>query len=262
MEAKAKATYASMVQEDVSTCKNVDEFSDLTPDKVIVSDEDCIVDRLGNFPKITFSDHVHDQIDLTLDLDEEDKLDQMSVEAQEDATIRVVGNTGSSTQQRISSSILVVLNDVYLASNPHRKLKATKGTGKQETTIPMVPGQSVNVVEHASTRKNLGHCSVTFLEHVHGKNTVKEGSNIKSWGFKVKPNKENSRQRLTIRKPSLAKTISRLILTDWVQNVNSQLNSIAIQHEIDMGISSKVIVNHVGSLEVLRAPPFAAISDL
>ncbi|KAK8593241.1 hypothetical protein V6N12_045325 [Hibiscus sabdariffa] len=66
----------------------------------------------------------------TLDLDEEDKLDQVSVLAQEDATARVVGNTCSSSQHWIFSLIPVVLNDAYLASNCPSKLKATKCAGK------------------------------------------------------------------------------------------------------------------------------------
>ncbi|KAK8534747.1 hypothetical protein V6N12_057391 [Hibiscus sabdariffa] len=105
----------------------------------------------------------------TLDLDEEDKLDSVPVEAQDDATTRVVGNTDSFSQQQVSSSTPVVVNDAYLAFNPPRKLKATKGLGKQATRVPMVPSQSINVVEHVSTGKNHGHHSVTLLEHGHGK---------------------------------------------------------------------------------------------
>ncbi|KAK8590265.1 hypothetical protein V6N12_024641 [Hibiscus sabdariffa] len=107
-----------------------------------------------------------------LDLDEEDKLDLVPVEAQDDATARVVGNMDSSLRKRVSYLTPVVLNDSYLASNPSRKLKATKGSGKQATGVPMVPGQSVNMVEHVLVGKNPRHRSVTLLEHGYGKNAV------------------------------------------------------------------------------------------
>ncbi|KAK9002802.1 hypothetical protein V6N11_060382 [Hibiscus sabdariffa] len=147
-----------------------------------------------------------------------------SMEAKAKATYatRVVGNTYSSLQQWVSSLIPIVLNVAYLASNPPRKLEATKDLRKQATGVPNVLGQSVNVVEHVSARKNLSHHLVTLLEHGHRKNAVEDGSNIKSRGFKVKPNKENSRQGL---------------------------------QEIDSSSSSKVIVNHVGSLKVIGNDP-------
>ncbi|KAK8519516.1 hypothetical protein V6N12_025551 [Hibiscus sabdariffa] len=54
-----------------------------------------------------------------------------------------------------------------------------------------------------------------------------------------------------IRKPAPAKTISRHVLTEWVENVTSQLNTIEMQKIIEPDVSSLIIVNHGGFLEVL-----------
>ncbi|KAK8517709.1 hypothetical protein V6N12_016550 [Hibiscus sabdariffa] len=36
------------------------------PNKILVSDEDCVIDRTGKFPRIEFFEHVHKQIDLAM----------------------------------------------------------------------------------------------------------------------------------------------------------------------------------------------------
>ncbi|KAK8487930.1 hypothetical protein V6N11_014387, partial [Hibiscus sabdariffa] len=61
--ASPKISYARMVAGDIGSNNNFDDIVDLTPDKVIVRDEDCVIDHSGEYPTIAFSDHVHDQID-------------------------------------------------------------------------------------------------------------------------------------------------------------------------------------------------------
>ncbi|KAK8540591.1 hypothetical protein V6N13_027110 [Hibiscus sabdariffa] len=55
--ASPKISYARMVAGDIGSNNNFDDIVDLTPDKVIVRDEDCVIDHSGEYPTIAFSDH-------------------------------------------------------------------------------------------------------------------------------------------------------------------------------------------------------------
>ncbi|KAK8694298.1 hypothetical protein V6N13_071852 [Hibiscus sabdariffa] len=201
MEAKAKAIYASMVREVVSTvyghghevCPqnpplDAIEGKEINTETTLESRTNKIDKPEGLFgpwmvagnryrrakPSVQGNRDKQQGHDATvgscfavLDLDGEDKLDSMLVEVEDDATTRVVGNIDSFLQQRVSSPTPVVLNDVYLASNPPRKLKATEGSGKQETTVLMVRGQLgvgilANYVDHA-TQNNLSWVTLVAM---------------------------------------------------------------------------------------------------
>ncbi|KAL4324878.1 hypothetical protein GQ457_11G030110 [Hibiscus cannabinus] len=66
-----KVSYATIAAKSAKSGKNFN-FSEV---EVVVRDEDCLVDVSGAFPKIQFSEKVHDQIDLSeiqlIDLDNE-----------------------------------------------------------------------------------------------------------------------------------------------------------------------------------------------
>ncbi|KAK9034880.1 hypothetical protein V6N11_076935 [Hibiscus sabdariffa] len=61
--------------------------------------------------------------------------------------------------------------------------------------------------------------------------------------------RENVQKGLQIRKAVEAKTISQAVLSEWVDNVTSQLDSVAVHVELDPSRSIKVVVNQSGSLE-------------
>ncbi|KAL4367688.1 hypothetical protein GQ457_05G032520 [Hibiscus cannabinus] len=118
-------------------------------------------------------------------------------------------------------------------------------------TILMVSGSSIKVVEHESLGKFSEHRAVSILEQGQELNAREGVHNGNSHGFRMKTSKENLKMGLTIRKPSVTKTISRPVLTEWVENVNAQLDKIVLQKELEPWGSSKVIVNNGGSLEVI-----------
>ncbi|KAK8565465.1 hypothetical protein V6N12_059027 [Hibiscus sabdariffa] len=282
---------ARMVTGDIGSDSNFDNIFDLTPDKVIVRDEDCIIDQSGEYPTIAFSDHVHDQIHqcmLQTIIDicpsnetvkdkaaqmlafagasgsrfsvlNADDMEYVHAESTEGATtgsdlvMKTTNLTSvASPAPAITQSAEVVKSAGYLASNPPKKSLTLKGSAEQAMAIPMVPGNSVKVVEHDSTGKFSEHRAVSILEQDHEMNFregIQSGNNR---GFKMKSAKENLKTGLTIRKSSGAKTISRPVLTEWVDNVNAQLDKIVLQKELEPGGTSKVIVNNGGSLEVIQ----------
>ncbi|KAK9018328.1 hypothetical protein V6N11_001304 [Hibiscus sabdariffa] len=63
---RVRASYVSMVRNSSSGGHQSIDPDELTPDKVIVRDEDCVIDRSRVFPKIQFADCVHEQIDLSM----------------------------------------------------------------------------------------------------------------------------------------------------------------------------------------------------
>ncbi|KAK8992098.1 hypothetical protein V6N11_044990 [Hibiscus sabdariffa] len=61
-----KAMFASMVMKDSNGFGRESYDEELSPNNVIVLDEDCIVSDSGEFPTIKFSNQVHDQIDCNM----------------------------------------------------------------------------------------------------------------------------------------------------------------------------------------------------
>ncbi|KAK9011706.1 hypothetical protein V6N11_039789 [Hibiscus sabdariffa] len=152
-------------------------------------------------------------------------------------------------------------NAAYLASNPPRKSKAVVSPVSHPEVLSMVSGQPVVVVEHRPPKDLLNHRDVALMEHGHGKETsgVVAGGNGR--GFKVRSAKENHKPGLMVRKPSQAKTINRPVLTDWVDNVQAQLDTIAKHKETTPAGTLKVVINHDGFLEVQPLVPGAHKED-
>ncbi|KAK8559097.1 hypothetical protein V6N12_042382 [Hibiscus sabdariffa] len=103
-----------------------------------------------------------------------------------------------------------------------------------------------------STGKFSEHRAVSILEQDQEMNFREGVQNGNTHGFRMKTAKENLKTGLAIRKPSFTKTISRPVLTEWVDNVNAQLDTIFLQKELEPGETSKVIVSNSGSLEVIQ----------
>ncbi|KAL4277875.1 hypothetical protein GQ457_03G022350 [Hibiscus cannabinus] len=114
-----------------------------------------------------------------------------------------------------------------------KKVDAGKGMMSKAIVLLMVEGQQVSLVEHAGHSKV--HAAVSIFEQGHGKvGTGKNGSE-RTLGGKAKGVKENAKQGLKIRKPSEMRTISRPVLSEWIDNMNSQLDSFAMDKELDPG---------------------------
>ncbi|KAL4304140.1 hypothetical protein GQ457_10G010950 [Hibiscus cannabinus] len=146
-------------------------------------------------------------------------------------------------------------NAAYIASNPPRKSKNSSSVSIRPSVVPMVSGQLVTLVEHHPSMRNVDHRAVTILEQGHGKEASGVVGVDKTRGFKVRNSKENAKSGLLIRKPSSAKTVSRPVLTDWVNNVQADLNAIALHKEASPAGSSKVIINQAGMLELQPSFP-------
>ncbi|KAK9018329.1 hypothetical protein V6N11_001305 [Hibiscus sabdariffa] len=142
--------------------------------------------------------------------------------------------------------------EAYTTSNPSKKSKASKVVASGEKVIPIKPENPVVIVEHQSTKNASEHQVVSLLEQGHGNSTPVTSMGFKNRGIKLKMAKENNRQGLMICKPAPAKTVSRPVLTEWVENVNTQLNTIEMQQLTDPDISSRFIVNQGGLLEIRR----------
>ncbi|KAL4369394.1 hypothetical protein GQ457_05G014800 [Hibiscus cannabinus] len=63
---KSRVSYASVVGRSLKGDEQEQDGVVLDPNKVIVLDEDCVVNRDGQFPTIRFSTRVHDQVDLAI----------------------------------------------------------------------------------------------------------------------------------------------------------------------------------------------------
>ncbi|KAK9000531.1 hypothetical protein V6N11_081024 [Hibiscus sabdariffa] len=160
---------------------------------------------------------------------------------------------GTTSDPAVVRHTEIINSVVYVASNPSRKSKGNKDNERQAQAFPMVPGNSVKVIEHQPTGKLSEHRAVSILEQDQEIN-IREGSqNGNNRGFMVKVAKENIKMGLEIRKQSNSKTISRPVLSEWVDTVNNQLDSIAFQKEIDPRGVSKVVVSNGGSLELVQA---------
>ncbi|KAK8600245.1 hypothetical protein V6N12_050101 [Hibiscus sabdariffa] len=284
---RVRASYATMVRNSSNRGQQSFDPDDLMPDKVVVRDEDCVVDRSGAFPKIQFADHVQEQIDLKVcpkdqnlnvakssstprelkggprslsDVDDGNlfgpwmivdkcrRRSQFVLSGDKRGTNIASGSGGSriaalDMDAMDDEQVGIVTDGAYTASNPSKKSKASKVVVSGAKVIPIKPGNSVVVVEHRSTKNAPEHQVVSFLEHGHGNSAQETNMGSKNRGIKLKLAKKNSRQWLMIWKPVSAKTASRPVLTEWVENVNAQLNSIEMQHLADPNISSRLIVN-------------------
>ncbi|KAK8681555.1 hypothetical protein V6N13_053957 [Hibiscus sabdariffa] len=133
----------------------------------------------------------------------------------------------------------IVKNVAYYESNPGKKSKAVRSMAHKAVVIPMVEGQEASVVEHANHSKV--HVAVSIFVQSHGKVGLDGIISGKSMGGKVKGSKENVRQGLKICKPSDMRTISRPVLSEWVDNMNSQPDSIAMDKEWSRGFMPGLI---------------------
>ncbi|KAK9016991.1 hypothetical protein V6N11_079481 [Hibiscus sabdariffa] len=307
---RVKASYASMVRNYLSGGQHSIDPDELTPDKVIVRDADCVVDDVCpkdqplNASEGSGQASVSERGPRSLSVVDAGNLSELwmivdkrrmrtqnvlsgekrgmtivsgssgsrfaalDTDFMDDEQVGLVANGGSESPRVNVSSIRegelsspsnpvqptsTAKIEAYITSNPLKKSKASKVAASGAKVIPIKPGNPVVVVEHHSTKNASEHQAVSLLEYGHGNSTPEASMRFKNRGIKLKMAKENNRQGLMIRKPAPAKTVSCLVLTEWVENVNAQLNTIETQQITDLDVSSRLIVNQGGLLEIL--PP-------
>ncbi|KAK9002006.1 hypothetical protein V6N11_024699 [Hibiscus sabdariffa] len=303
-----RVSYAHVVRDSLRGKDPTHVFEELSPDKIIVRDEDCVVDNLGRFPRISFAESVHAQINLiSIPTATGPALEACSIKSSKELfgpwmivdnrCRRIPPNKPSGGRQDLVmkdplGSCFAVLNssdtvedtitgevevspqasdelapigtDVQVASGPgvvrtvtvgielpKRKPRSSPASSSQIETIPMLPGNEITVVEHRPHGASKDHQAVSLLERGNGSSGLDTGKSQAGRGLKLKQAKENARQGLMICKPPPAKTISRPVLSDWVDNVNQQLNSIAHRKELDPGGTPKIILTNEGVLDVI-----------
>ncbi|KAL4290191.1 hypothetical protein GQ457_14G018230 [Hibiscus cannabinus] len=182
-------------------------------------------------------------------------------------------------KQQVDPIIQEISNDVELHSvqlgkaavgKKGKVTEAGNGSGKKVCTrhglvskaviLPMVEGQHVSLVEHAGHSKV--HAAVSIFEQGHGKvGNAKIGAGKQVVG-KAKGLKENAKQGLKIRKSAEMRTVSRPVLSDWIDNMNSQLDSFVMDKELDPGGDTRVCVNQEGVLEKVPSSRSQALSEV
>ncbi|KAK8647815.1 hypothetical protein V6N13_121542 [Hibiscus sabdariffa] len=65
-ETQHMGSYANVVRDSLRGKDHKQVAEDLCPDKIIVRDEDCVVDHSGRFPRISFAESIHAQVDLSM----------------------------------------------------------------------------------------------------------------------------------------------------------------------------------------------------
>ncbi|KAL4366987.1 hypothetical protein GQ457_05G012790 [Hibiscus cannabinus] len=139
--------------------------------------------------------------------------------------------------------------------------KGGTGQGLLATAVvlPMVEGQQVSVVEHTGHSKV--HAAVSIFEHGHGKAGSAKIGTGKQVAGKAKGLKENAKQGLKVRKSAEMRTVARLVLSDWIDNMNTQLDRFGMDKDLDPGGNTRVCVNQEGVLEKVPSSRSQAMSE-
>ncbi|KAK9046118.1 hypothetical protein V6N11_052018 [Hibiscus sabdariffa] len=316
---KSRVSYASVVGRSLKGDEQVQDGVVLDPNKVIVLDEDCVVNRDGQFPTIRFSSRdlcSHTVRKTTDSADAEQPTNNINAPVRPDTSAeglfgpwmvvdtrrrrtlagksapkgvdaglhRVNGSrfailgkdSGLSELEQISvaegdvqqssrnvqehltsggPSLEILGNKKSGSTNTvddsrsiaGRSLAPRKGVAAKAVVMPMVEGRTVFVVEHAG--HGASHSAVSIVEQGHGGCSGDPIVQGKRMGGKAKGVKENVKQGLKIRKSSDVRTISRLVLSEWVDNMNTQLDNFARDRELEPGGVVRVLVNQEGVLE-------------
>ncbi|KAL4335590.1 hypothetical protein GQ457_07G002370 [Hibiscus cannabinus] len=139
--------------------------------------------------------------------------------------------------------------------------KGGTGQGLLATAVvlPMVEGQQVSVVEHTGHSKV--YAAVSIFEHGHGKAGSAKIGTGKQVAGKAKGLKENAKQGLKVRKSAEMRTVARSVLSDWIDNMNTQLDRFGMDKDLDPGGDTRVCVNQEGVLEKVPSSRSQAMSE-
>ncbi|KAK8510188.1 hypothetical protein V6N12_008062 [Hibiscus sabdariffa] len=302
---KSRVSYASVVGRSLKGDEQVQDGVVLDPNKVIVLDEDCVVNRDGQFPTIRFSTrnvcfkcgvYGHSQdlcshivLKTTDSADAEQPTNNVNAPVRPDTsaeglfgpwmvvdTRRHRALAGKSAPKGVDAELhrangsrfailgkdsrLSELEQISVAEGDVQQslknvqehltsgsLAPRKGVAAKAVVMPMVEGRTVSVVEHAG--HGASHSAVSIVEQGHGGRSgdpIVQGKRMRG---KAKGVKENVKQGLKIRKSSDVRTISRPVLSEWVDNMNTQLDNFARDRELEPGGVVRVLVNQEGVLE-------------
>ncbi|KAK9040844.1 hypothetical protein V6N11_015980 [Hibiscus sabdariffa] len=297
---KSSVSYASVVGRSLKGDEQGSDGVGLDPNKVIVLDEDCVVNRDGKFPTIsteqpppTINSPVRPETSteslfgpwMVVDTRRRRAFAGRSIPKGVDteekrghgSRFTILGkDSGISEMEQVSDAEGDVQQSLWnVQDNPMngRASLETLGTKKSGITnivggsgsvaggnsapkksvaagavvLPLKEGRSVSVVEHAGP--GMSHSAVSIVEQDHegrGGDSIVQGKRV---GGKAKGVKENVKQGLKIRRSSDVRNISRPVLSEWVDNMNNQLDNLARNRVVDPGGVIRMRVNQEGDLE-------------
>ncbi|KAK8600403.1 hypothetical protein V6N12_050257 [Hibiscus sabdariffa] len=223
------------------------EDSECDPNKILVSDEDCVIDRTRKFPRIEFSESVHKQIDLAMRNESCGGMEGKNTDPKE-GMVNTVDGRGSkegATEERVLvNSVSNHLSDVPMEVNMSITKNATHLASNMEKEVRENCRIPVGVKEMQRSY---------FWRKGHGR-TTSDGFSFGEESGGKRGGKEGLQQGLKVRKPPDTRTISWPVLTEWVDGVNVQLNATASSSVHDPGGFVRAIVNQDG-IQCLNTSP-------
>ncbi|KAK8979338.1 hypothetical protein V6N11_000486 [Hibiscus sabdariffa] len=267
---KSRVSYASVVGRSLKGDEQVQDGVVLDPNKVIVLDEDCVVNRDGHADAEQPTNNVNAPVRpdtsaeglfgpwMVVDTRRHRALAGKSAPKGVDAELHRANGSrfailGKDSRLSELEQISVAEGDVQQSLKNVQEhltsgsLAPRKGVAAKAVVMPMVEGRTVSVVEHAG--HGASHSAVSIVEQGHGGRSgdpIVQGKRMRG---KAKGVKENVKQGLKIRKSSDVRTISRPVLSEWVDNMNTQLDNFARDRELEPGGVVRVLVNQEGVLE-------------
>ncbi|KAL4379982.1 hypothetical protein GQ457_02G035630 [Hibiscus cannabinus] len=161
--------------------------------------------------------------------------------------VHLSGNIRSSDGVRVSTT--AVRNGVtHRGSTSTGNAKGNSRKAEMAVVLPIVEGQQVSVVEHSVLGGNSEHTAVSLFEKGHGNVRSKGMVHGKLHGIR-RGVREGVQQGLKIRKPQDTRTISRPVLSEWVDTMQLQIKALSTQANNDPRGPARAVVNQDGELE-------------
>ncbi|KAK8497333.1 hypothetical protein V6N12_064023 [Hibiscus sabdariffa] len=137
---------------------------------------------------------------------------------------------------------------MYRGSTSNSNAKGNSRGAEKAVVLPMVEGQQVSVVEHRVLGGNSEHTAVLLIDEGHGNVKSKGVVHRKLHGVR-RGVRDGVQQGLKIRKPPDTRTISRPVLSEWVDTMQLQIKALSTQADDDPGGTARAVVNQDGDLE-------------
>ncbi|KAL4379799.1 hypothetical protein GQ457_02G025960 [Hibiscus cannabinus] len=137
---------------------------------------------------------------------------------------------------------------MYRGSSSNGNAKGNSRGAEKAVVLPMVEGQQVSVVEHSVLGGNSEHAAVSLIEKGHGNVKSRGVVHGKLHGVR-RGVRDGVQQGLKIRKPPDMRTISRPVLSEWVDTMQLQIKALSTQADDDPGGTARAVVNQDRDLE-------------
>ncbi|KAK8493108.1 hypothetical protein V6N12_037508 [Hibiscus sabdariffa] len=115
---------------------------------------------------------------------------------------------------------------MYRGSTSNGNAKGNSRGAETAVVLPMVEGQQVSVVERSVLGGNSEHAAVSLIEEGHGNVKSKGVVHGKLHGVR-RGVRDGVQQGLKIRKPPDTRTISRPVLSEWVDTMQLQIKALS-----------------------------------